>query len=302
MATPKKPAGTPAPLGKTAAAEPPSAPAPLTVRGARAARHARGASQPRQGEPPGDATEKPGVLGAVAQLAPIRSPCSRSRRPRAWDELIPIRHGRMLASPFAFFRGAAYIMASDLATTPRTGIKVQACGDAHLVNFGIFSAPDRSLVFDINDFDETLPGPWEWDVKRLAASFEVAMRDRGMEPAARRDVLLTVVRSYRESHGRVRGDEQPRRLVRAAWAETKLIELSKADDREERSQAYGEAVREGEVQGQPARARQAHGHGRRTTQDPEPAAAARAGGRASPGRANSITSTPPSTSSSATTR
>ncbi len=105
----------------------------------------------------------------------------------------------MLASPFAFFRGAAYIMASDLATTPRTGIKVQACGDAHLVNFGVFSAPDRTLVFDINDFDETLPGPWEWDVKRLAASFEVAMRDRGMEPAARRDVVLRVVRKYRES-------------------------------------------------------------------------------------------------------
>ncbi len=105
----------------------------------------------------------------------------------------------MLASPFAFFRGGAYIMASDLATTPRTGIKVQACGDAHLVNFGIFSAPDRSLVFDMNDFDETLPGPWEWDVKRLAASFEVAMRERGMEPAMRRDILVTVVREYRES-------------------------------------------------------------------------------------------------------
>jgi uncharacterized protein (DUF2252 family) len=116
-----------------------------------------------------------------------------------WAELVPIRHGRMLASPFAFFRGAAYIMASDLATTPRTGIKVQACGDAHLVNFGIFSTPERGQVFDMNDFDETAPGPWEWDVKRLAASFEVAMRDRGMEPNARRDTLLTVVREYRES-------------------------------------------------------------------------------------------------------
>ena len=116
-----------------------------------------------------------------------------------WAELVPIRYGRMLASPFAFFRGGAYIMASDLATTPRTGLKVQACGDAHLVNFGIFSAPDRSLVFDMNDFDETLPGPWEWDIKRLTASFEVAMRDRGMEPAARRDVLLAVARAYRES-------------------------------------------------------------------------------------------------------
>lgn len=116
-----------------------------------------------------------------------------------WPELVPIRHGRMLASPFAFFRGAAYIMASDLATTPRTGIKAQICGDAHLVNFGIFSSPDRTQVFDINDFDETLPGPWEWDLKRLSASFEVAMRDRGMEPPARRSVLLAVARSYRES-------------------------------------------------------------------------------------------------------
>ena len=113
--------------------------------------------------------------------------------------LVPIRYGRMLTSPFAFFRGAAYVMASDLATTPRTGIKVQACGDAHLDNFGIYASPDRSLIFDINDFDETLPGPWEWDLKRLAASFEVAMRERGVEPQSRRDVLLSAVRAYRET-------------------------------------------------------------------------------------------------------
>ncbi len=113
--------------------------------------------------------------------------------------LVPIRYGRMLTTPFAFFRGAAYVMASDLATTPRTGIKVQACGDAHLDNFGIYASPDRSLIFDINDFDETLPGPWEWDLKRLAASFEVAMRERGVEPQARRDVLLSAVRAYRET-------------------------------------------------------------------------------------------------------
>jgi len=114
-------------------------------------------------------------------------------------ELVPIRHGRMLTSPFAFFRGAANIMASDLATTPRTGMKVQACGDAHLANFGIYASPDRSLVFDINDFDETLPGPWEWDLKRLAASFAVAMRERGMEPEARRECLLEAARAYREA-------------------------------------------------------------------------------------------------------
>ncbi|MDR3687115.1 MAG: DUF2252 domain-containing protein [Coriobacteriia bacterium] len=114
-------------------------------------------------------------------------------------ELLPIRYGRMVASPFAFYRGGAAIMASDLATTPRSGLKAQCCGDAHLVNFGVFASPDRSLVFDINDFDETLPGPWEWDVKRLAASFEVAMRDRGMDATARRGAVLVAARTYRET-------------------------------------------------------------------------------------------------------
>ena len=112
---------------------------------------------------------------------------------------MPIRYGRMMASPFAFYRGAALIMASDLATTPRTGLKTQLCGDAHLSNFGVYESPDRTLVFDINDFDETLPGPWEWDLKRLAASFEIAARDRGMDGGARRDLVLQTVRSYREA-------------------------------------------------------------------------------------------------------
>src|SRR6202012_780381 len=94
-------------------------------------------------------------------------------------KLVPIRHGRMAASPFAFFRGAAAVMAADLAVTATSGLRVQACGDAHLSNFGVFAAPDRRLVFDLNDFDETLPGPWEWDVKRLVASFGLAGRDRG---------------------------------------------------------------------------------------------------------------------------
>jgi Uncharacterized protein conserved in bacteria (DUF2252) len=102
-------------------------------------------------------------------------------------ELGPIRYGRMLVSPFAFFRGGAYLMAADLADGPRTGLHAQLCGDAHLSNFGIFAAPDRRLVFSINDFDETLPGPFEWDVKRLAASLAVAGRDRGFDsrPVAR---------------------------------------------------------------------------------------------------------------------
>ncbi len=91
-------------------------------------------------------------------------------------DLVPLRHERMLASPFTFYRGAAVIMAADLAASPNTGLRVQACGDAHLSNFGGFAAPDRALTFDINDFDETNPGPFEWDVKRLAASFEIAAR------------------------------------------------------------------------------------------------------------------------------
>ena len=114
-------------------------------------------------------------------------------------ELVPIRYGRMLASPFTFFRGAAAIMAMDLAKTPESGLRVQACGDAHLSNFGIFAAPDRSLVLDVNDFDETLPGPWEWDVKRLAASFAIAGRDRDFTPKETRAAVLRTVRSYREA-------------------------------------------------------------------------------------------------------
>jgi uncharacterized protein (DUF2252 family) len=112
-------------------------------------------------------------------------------------ELVPIRYGRMLASPFAFFRGGAAIMAADLAGTPTMGLRVQLCGDAHLANFGAFAAPDRRLVFDLNDFDETLPGPWEWDVKRLAASFAVAARDRGLGSDRTRQAAVTAVRSYR---------------------------------------------------------------------------------------------------------
>jgi uncharacterized protein (DUF2252 family) len=114
-------------------------------------------------------------------------------------ELVPIRYGRMLASPFTFFRGAAAIMAMDLANTPQSGLRVQLCGDAHLSNFGVFAAPDRRLVLDVNDFDETLPGPWEWDVKRLAASFAIAGRDRGFTPKETHAAVLSTVRAYREA-------------------------------------------------------------------------------------------------------
>jgi uncharacterized protein (DUF2252 family) len=114
-------------------------------------------------------------------------------------ELVPIRYGRMLESPFAFYRGGAAIMARDLAETPRSGLTVQCCGDAHLSNFGVFASPDRRLVFDINDFDETLPGPWEWDVKRLAVSLVVAARDDGHSAAEQEEAALKCVRRYREA-------------------------------------------------------------------------------------------------------
>jgi uncharacterized protein (DUF2252 family) len=112
-------------------------------------------------------------------------------------ELVPIRYGRMLVSPGTFYRGGALIMAADLAPTPRSGVSVQLCGDAHLSNFGLFGSPERQLIFDINDFDETLPGPWEWDVKRLAASFEIAGRDLGFSASVRSGIVSTAVRAYR---------------------------------------------------------------------------------------------------------
>ena len=109
------------------------------------------------------------------------------------QDLVPIRYGRMLVSPFTFYRGAALIMASDLAATPRSGLTVQCCGDAHLSNFGVFGSPERKLIFDINDFDETHPGPWEWDVKRLAASMTIAARDRGFAAKVQEQIVLATV-------------------------------------------------------------------------------------------------------------
>ena len=113
-------------------------------------------------------------------------------------ELVPIRYGRMLSSPFTFLRGSAGLMAHDLVTTPSTGLRVQACGDCHLLNFGLFATPERTLVFDLNDFDETLPPPWEWDLKRLAVSFAIAGRDNQLSDADARDAVLESVCAYRE--------------------------------------------------------------------------------------------------------
>jgi uncharacterized protein (DUF2252 family) len=135
--------------------------------------------------------EPPGDRDPVATLAAQ----DKSRVP----ELVPIRYGRMLSSAFAFFRGGAAVMAADLAPGPDTGLQVQLCGDAHLSNFGVFSAPDRRLVFDCNDFDETLPGPFEWDVKRLAASVAIAGRERGFGRGERRRALESTGEAYREA-------------------------------------------------------------------------------------------------------
>src|SRR2546430_2531077 len=137
-------------------------------------------------------SQRPRPLGLLEEQAQTRLP-----------ELVPIRYGRMLVSPFTFYRGAAYLMASDLAGMPRTGLHVQLCGDAHLSNFGFFAAPDRGLVFSINDFDETLPGPFEWDVKRLAASVAVAGRDRGFEDTVSSSIVRATALKEAPASGRI---------------------------------------------------------------------------------------------------
>ncbi|HEV2933720.1 MAG TPA: DUF2252 domain-containing protein, partial [Streptosporangiaceae bacterium] len=132
--------------------------------------------------------DRPDPIGLLEQQAKARVP-----------ELVPVRWGRMMVSPFTYYRGAALPMASDLATTPVSGLAVQACGDAHLSNFGLFGSAERRLMFDVNDFDETLPGPWEWDVKRLAASLEVAGRDNGLPAKQRREIITAGVGRYRQA-------------------------------------------------------------------------------------------------------
>jgi uncharacterized protein (DUF2252 family) len=138
------------------------------------------------------ASDRPDPIDLLEQQAATRVP-----------ELVPIRYGRMAASPFAFFRGAAYVMASDLAESPTSGFRAQLCGDAHLSNFGGFASPERSLLFDLNDFDETVPGPWEWDLKRLVASIEIAGRDRGFSRKQRRSIVQGSVEAYRLSMHRL---------------------------------------------------------------------------------------------------
>jgi uncharacterized protein (DUF2252 family) len=134
-------------------------------------------------------------------------------------DLLPLRHGRMARSAFTFYRGAALTMAADLASTPSTGVRVQCCGDAHLCNFGGFATPERRVIFSINDLDETLPAPWEWDLKRLAASFVVASRDNGLKDAAGKDVATTCVRTYREAMAEFSQMKTLELWYQAMWAE-----------------------------------------------------------------------------------
>src|SRR5712691_988093 len=134
------------------------------------------------------AADRPDPVGLLEEQNVTREP-----------DLVPVRHGRMMVSPFTFYRGAAKIMAADLKHTPRSGLNVQLCGDAHLSNFGGFASPERTLVFDLNDFDETLPGPFEYDVKRMAASFTIAARNNGFSRAEARESTMASVTSYREA-------------------------------------------------------------------------------------------------------
>jgi uncharacterized protein (DUF2252 family) len=159
-------------------------------------------------------------------------------------ELVPIRYGRMLVSPFTFYRGAALIMAADLAATPWSGLRAQICGDAHLSNFGVFASPERQLMFDINDFDETLPGPWEWDVKRLAASLEIAGRDRGFTAAQRREVVLAGVREYRSRMNQAAGMRNLEIWYAHIPVERLLNELKRAGaDAKQRAKAKANVAR-----------------------------------------------------------
>ena len=149
----------------------------------------------------------PRASHAAFEPAPDRDPIAilEAQEQDRLQELVPLRHDRMAESPFAYYRGTPAVMAFDLAGTPRSDILVQASGDAHLSNFGLFASPERTLVFDANDFDETLPGPWEWDVKRLAASMVIAGRANGFSAAANRAATMAAVRSYRQWMARYSG-------------------------------------------------------------------------------------------------
>src|SRR2546429_1031560 len=202
------------------------------------------------------AEDRPDPVGLLEQQNTTREP-----------DLVPVRHGRMMASPFTFYRGAAAIMAADLAKTPVAGLEAQLCGDAHLSNFGVFASPERRLLFDLNDFDETLPGPFEYDVKRLAASVTIAARNNGFSSADMRDVTMASVTAYREamaSFARMRtmdiwyahpDEDELMRAVHGALAET--AQEAKKGPKGARKQAkqQAKAARKAEKVAEKARAK-----------------------------------------------
>ena len=213
---------------------------------------------------------------SAGKSSPIEAPSARDHA--AWDppanrpdpvdlleaqaatripELVPIRYGRMLASPFAFYRGAAAIMASDLASMPNTGLQVQLCGDAHLANFGGFASPERELILDINDFDETLPGPWEWDVKRLAASVEIAGRERSFDAKTRRGLVLGIVGEYHRAMREFARLGQSRAVVSAFEPGSDTVALGDVGKTQGHESVRGELL-SSLSPGQPARLREAH--------------------------------------------
>ncbi len=165
-------------------------------------------------------------------------------------DLLPLRHGRMARSPFTFYRASALAMAADLATTPVSGVRVQCCGDAHLSNFGGFATPERKVLFSINDLDETLPAPWEWDIKRLAASFVVACRDNGLKDAMAKDVARTCVRTYRESMAEFSEMKTLELWYQGMWADDLLASIKSPEFRkralkrleQERSKSIAEDI------------------------------------------------------------
>jgi uncharacterized protein (DUF2252 family) len=169
---------------------------------------------------------------ALLEVEPGRDPIAifEAQNRSRLNSLVPIRYGRMLASPFAFYRGAAAVMARDLASTPTTGLDAQLSGDAHLANFGGFASPERDLVFDLNDFDETLPGPFEWDVKRLAATFEILARVRALAKADRVRSVLRAVGAYREAMEQFAGVGDLDVWYAHLDATTMVAELQRAHD------------------------------------------------------------------------
>ena len=212
--------------------------------------------------------EVPRTSHAGFELIADRDPVQilMDQAPSRVPELVPIRYGRMLVSPFTFYRGAAAIMAHDLAPTPRVGLQAQLCGDAHLANVGGYASPERDLVFDLNDFDETLPGPFEWDVKRLATSFEICGRDRNFTKAQRDKIVLRVAREYREWMRKLAA--MPNMQVWYARLDVATIEKSiRRAGRREAGGRRGGGGREGADEGQHEGVHEAHRGGRRRAED-----------------------------------